>query len=197
MARQPSRAALEDWIRKALEPFYEQFDQDAVQDAVSAVIQKKPRRRGRIKSSRGAPDIDLELRDLLVLALVEVVNLARGEDNISWACNWVAKNVTIRGKEMRGGSMWQRSWEKPAALRRIYYKARKRWQEDWVFQENLLHTYQSLIDTRRHYPDFSWGGFGMKGIPTHFDVLFPKRPNLLIKGIDELQALMEQAQSKK
>ena len=197
MTRQSSRSVLEDRIRKALEPFYEQFDQDAVQDVLSSFIQKKPRRRGRVKSSRGAPDIDVELRGLLVLALVEVVILAKGEDNVSWACSWITKNVTIRGKEMRGGKEWQRTWDKRDALRRIYYKARKRLREDWVFQQNLLIMYQHLIDIRRNYPNSRRGGFGMKGIPTQFDVLFSKRPTLLFKGIDELQVLMEQAQHKK
>ena len=197
MARQMSRSVIEDRIRKALEPIYEQCSQDAVQDALSSITQKKPRRRGRIKSSRGAPEIDLEPRDLLVLALVEVVNLARGEENVSWACGWITKNVTIRGIEVRGGSMWERSWETPGALRRIYYRARKRWREEWIFQQNLLFTYQSLIDSRRNYPGSRWRGFGIKGIPTHFDVLFSKRPTLLIKGIDELQVLMEEVQSKK
>ena len=192
-----SRSVLEDRIRKALEPIYNQFGQDPVQDALSSIIQKKPRRRGRIKSSRGAPEIDLELRDLLVLALVEVVNLARGEENVSWACGWITKNVTITLKEMRGGLMWERSLEKPEALRRFYYKARKRWREDWIYQENLMFIYQHLIDARRNYPGSRWRGFEMKGVPTHFDVSFSRHPTLLIKGIDKLQEIWEQALSEK
>lgn len=195
--RQSSRSVLEDRIRKALEPFYEQFDQDAVQDVLSSIIQEKPRRRGRVKSSRGAPDIDLEYRDLLVLALVEVVMLAKGAINVKWACGWITKNVTITVKEMRGGLPWERSLKKPEALRRFYYKAKKRWREDWIFQENLIFIYQHLIDARRHYPGSRWRGFEMKGMPNHFDVSFSRHPTLLIKGIDKLQEIWEQDLSKK
>ncbi len=205
MARPASQAVHEDQIREALEPLCERFDQDLEQlyerfgqDAVEAVMQTGPRRRGRgrVKSGRGAPTIDRELRDGLVFALVVVVKLGIDEDNTSRACHWIANNITIRGKEMRGGSVWQRSWGEPEALRRIYNKAQTRWRDDWVFQQNVLFTYKMFIDWRRRYPDFRWG-FGLKGIPTHFDVLFSKPPTLLIDGIDKLQKLMEQAQSKK
>ena len=197
MARQSSRLVLEDRIRRALEPFYDQFGQDAVQDAVRSVTQSRPKRRGRVKSSRGAPDIDLEYRGLLVLALVEVVMLAKGAINVKWACDWIAKNVTITVKEMRGGLMWERSLKKPEALRRIYYKARKGWREDRIYQVNLNFIYQHLIDAHCQYPGSRWRGFKLKGMPNHFDVSFSRHPTLLIKGIDKLQEIWEQAQSEK
>ena len=185
-------ASPEDQILKFLEQLYDQFGQDAVE----GVRQKKPKRRGRVKSGRGAPTIDRELRDELVLALVEVVKLARGDDNTRWACNWLANTVTIRGSETRGGSPWERSWETSESLRRIYNKARKSWREDLVFRANLVFMYKMLIDWRCDGADLRWG-FGLRGIPTHFDVLFSKRPTQLIDGIDKLQRLMEQDQSKK
>ena len=191
MARPASRAVIEDQIRKDLEQLYERYGQDAVE----VVMQTAPKRRGRVKSGRGAPAIDRELRDAIVFALVEVVKLAKGDDNTSWACLWLANNVTIRGKEMRGGSMWQRSWKKPGTLRRIYNEAHKRWREDLTFQANLFFTYKMLIDWRRHCPG-ALGGFGIGGVPTHIDV-FPTHPDYLIQGIDKLQKFMEQAQSKK
>ena len=180
-----------DLLQKELERLYEKFGADAV----DAKLRPRPRKRGPVKSGRGAPDIDREYRDLLVLALVEVVKLARDDDNDSWACGWLAKHVQLRGFEMRGNSMWERSWKTRGSWRTIYTKAKKRWSENLTYQMNLIFVYDMLIHWRHDCTEPK-KGIRIRGVPTFFDISL-SRPDLLIKGIDILQQSVEQARSKK
>lgn len=179
-----------DEIRKALESLYDRFGQDAV----NALLKEQQPRRERFKSERGAPAINRIDRDAFVYILVEAVRLATNQ-NIKWCCSWLEGKVTIRGREMRGGRMWCRSWDKSESFRRHHYAARTYFRSgDQLGKDAFSNALTSLLFWRHDSVNPRWGFVRCTRTGMHLDFLLtdhgpPTEIDTLFRGIDAIGAL--------
>ena len=175
-------------LLKALEPIFEKYGQEAVK---AAVLDIQPRQK-RIKDKPGAPKINRRSRDAVIYTIIQLVRLGC-DHNVAWCCNHVSKNIGIRLRERRGGIDWVRNYDNVGNIRRIYYRAKKDYETNEEFRNEVATSAAVLIWWRETAVNMNWGYMHtMRPVGTGFGFapsldIIPSNPKLLSAGIDRLK----------
>jgi len=167
-------------LDEALKELIERYGHDEVVKKVrgAAPRQAQPKK-------GGAPSIDRDSRDALILALVIVLRAGTGH-SVSWCCQRLSKNAKFRIRELRDKSAWKRVIYKTETFRRHFNRSIKRTDEE--FETKVAYSLQSLGWWRKS-KNPKWGFMTACPSGLHIDLEFSQSMvDSLHKGIDTLLA---------